>query len=296
MTMMNTNDYNLVILCIKSNIESAVNNINLYRRFLNPKKIVIIASSEAGKLIPDSMKNEIDFIDEDSLYEGMSFSSVREYISSIDPNGVHRTGWYFQQFLKLAYSFHASENYLIWDSDTVPLHEVSMIHEGKLFFDVKTEFNKAYFDTLERLFPELKKENDFSFISEHMIFDSSIVKEMLGKIGETFWKKILDSVSVKDLSGSGFSEFETYGTYVMKYHPEKYRIRKWTSFREEAIFFPKGISPDDFNRLGLNYDAKSFENHEIYRKLSRILGHRIFQNRFFIKSFLAFKDFIRQFL
>ena len=76
----------------------------------------------------------------------------------------------------------------------------------------------------------------------------------------------------------------------MKFHPEAYTVRRWKSFREEAVFFPNGVSVQDFNKLGMDYDAKSFENHESQKRLSKLLGHPVFQNRFFISLFLWAKD------
>jgi len=63
----------------------------------------------------------IELIDEDSLAEGLK----RDYVSALlVARGANpeRSGWYFQQFLKLCYSLDpsASDYYLVWDADTIP--------------------------------------------------------------------------------------------------------------------------------------------------------------------------------
>ena len=287
------NDFRLVLLCVKSNIQETVKNLAVYREFLSPKKIVIIGARDLGQFVP--IDDSTEFRDEDTILGGLTLRAVRDEIGAIDSGAAHRAGWYFQQFLKLSYALTSfCERYLVWDSDTVPLHALQMRIGGKNVFDVKTEYNKAYFDTLGKILPGLGKEHDFSFISEHMIFESAIVREMIQKIeggshGQ-FWKIILRSIEKGELQGSAFSEFETYGTYTMKFHPEAYTVRRWKSFREEAVFFPNGVSVQDFNKLGMDYDAKSFENHESQKRLSKLLGHPVFQNRFFISLFLWAKD------
>ena len=287
------NDFALVLLCVKSNIQETVKNLGVYQKFLSPKKIVVIGARELGQFVP--IDGSTSFCDEDTILGGLTLRAVRDEISAIESLATHRAGWYFQQFLKLSYAFACKEESdLAWDADTIPLHEVQMIQDGKKLFDVKTEYNEAYFDTIAKILPWLKKENDFSFISEHMLFESAIVREMIQKIEDAsalpFWKIILRSIEKSRLQGSAFSEFETYGTYVTKFYPEKYGIRKWKSFRDEAVFFPNGVSVTDFNKLGMKYDAKSFENHESQKKLSRFLGHKIFQNRFFISLFIWAKE------
>ena len=117
-----------------------------------------------------------------------------------------------------------------------------------------------------------------------------MVRRIEGGSGVPFWRVVLRSIGKKDLAGSGFSEFETYGTYTMRFHPGAYTTRRWRSFREEAVFFPRGISAADFNRLGMGYDAKSFESHRSHRRLARVLGRRPFQSRWFIALFVRAKE------
>ena len=50
------------------------------------------------------------------------------------------------------------------------------------------------------------------------------------------------SIDVHDMNHSGFSEYETYGTYVTHYHPGKYRYRKINAIRDGKAVF--GEIPD----------------------------------------------------
>ena len=162
--------------------------------------------------------------------------------------------------------------YLIWDSDTIPIKKVSMFsNDGKPIFDVKKEYHKPYFLTLKRLFPKLGKKYNYSFISEHMIINTNLMKNMIKRItfnknliGNTWYEKIINCIDIKDLPKSGFSEFETYGTFVKEYYKQIYHIRHWKSLR-----LRKGNGILDFNSNFLinnsignifkNYSAISFE-------------------------------------
>ena len=109
--------------------------------------IIVIGKSSLQKLC--NTNKCITFYDEDKIFPELSFTSVKDVINQRNLNTC-RTGWYFQQFLKMAYALICEEpNYLIWDADTIPLKKYDT---EKLNFDVITEYRKAYFDTINKLF------------------------------------------------------------------------------------------------------------------------------------------------
>lgn len=297
------NSYSVVMMCTPDTIKGLKNNLKYIKEYLNPNSIVIVANKKVKNII-NKENWDIQFIDEDKLYPNMSLQLIKETISlkSDDLSAVKRAGWYFQQFLKMAYcTVCDDEAYLIWDSDTVPTHFVEFYSKsGKKIFDIKTEYNEIYFDTMNRLFPMLKKKNNYSFISEHMLIDKRIMLELITSIeqnnnieGNTFWKKIINAIEVEHLRGSGFSEFETFGTYVEYFHKDKYEIRKWESLREGTIFYGQGINESTLGYLSQKYDAISFEQHDMHIKLQKLFSHRVFQNLFMINIFQLIKRFLK---
>ena len=146
-----------------------------------------------------------------------------------------RTGWYFQQFLKLGFALseYAKEYYLTWDADTIPLRHIDMFDaEGKPYFAMKTEYHKPYFDTMKRLLG-INKIVPFSFIAEHMMFKVSLVKELISIIDNTqiedstWFEKVINATDFEAAKCSEmFSEFETYGTYCMNCYPDAYSYHK----------------------------------------------------------------------
>ena len=96
---------------------------------------------------------------------------------------------------------------------------IDFYKDGKTLFNLKEEYNKPYFNTMNKLLDiKNSKVVKGSFISEHMLFSKEIVLELLDRIesnkkidGEYFFEKILFSINKNDLNKSGFSEYETYG-------------------------------------------------------------------------------------
>lgn len=292
--------FSLVVLCTEKTIDDFIVNKKYLELFINPKRIYVIASAKAGSLLRE--KNvDVEFVDEDMLLPHMTFQGVKKCIEkrTADIKAINRTGWYFQQFLKMAFSMSCQEeSYLVWDADTIPTKTVEMYAaDGKKIFDVKTEYYEPYFITMHHLFPELTKRNSYSFISEHMLFDTLIMRELINKIeqntqieGKNFWEKIINSVCLDDLSGSGFSEFETYGTYVEHHHKGQYVIRRWKSLREGTVFFKQPISEKELVYLSKAYDAISFEKHDAHKKLQKFFAHKMFQKLFIISIFEKTKE------
>ena len=219
--------------------------------------------------------NENEFID---------VPGIRElYSSRTDKNPGH-AGWYVQQFIKMEFSRHTQdEYYLIWDSDTIPLKPVKFFDDTmKPFFDMKTEYHVPYFTTINRLFPDVHKVAKGSFISEHMLIKSAYMRELLDEIGSDFQAAIINAIDVKDLSSSGFSEFETYGSYVTVRHPDSYTMREWHSLRCGKRFYADSSLIDEENRLWLStkYDAISLEKWHRMSWCSPLVKAKVFHKLF----------------
>lgn len=296
------NNYSVVMMCTTETIKSVKKNYKYIKEWLNPKSIIIVANRKVEEIIARE-HIDVQFIDEDQLYPEMNLNLIKEAIAFRTDENIasRRAGWYFQQFLKMAYCVVCQDDeYLIWDSDTVPTHYVEFHSEnGKKIFDIKTEYHKPYFDTISKLVPMLEKRNNYSFISEHMLIDKKIMMELIDRIeqnsdieGKTFWQKIINVIEKKHLGESGFSEFETYGTYVEYFHKDKYEIRKWESLREGTVFYAQGIDEKILSYLSKSYDAVSFEQHDLHLKLQKMFSHRCFQNLFMIDLFQKVKVFL----
>ena len=285
------NNLQIIIPHIARNNELLKINIPYIQANLSPKEIVILSKKDTIDTISKEYVDysNIVFLDEDSIYPNLTFSRIKELLSKTKCE-EDKTGWYFQQFLKFAWSFNpkAADYYLTWDSDTIPLQKISFFSDdGKPYFLKKYEYNPSYFQTLEKLLG-LKKENNFSFIAESMLFSKKIVKELIETIeknkelsGLTFYEKILSLIDYADKPRKAFSEFETYGTYVSKYYPDLYITKEIKAFRMGARRY--GLNPThyDLKRESKKYETISFERWNkiipLYNNLQHLLSKTIFR-------------------
>ena len=226
----------------------------------------------------------VNFIPEDSLIPGVT----KEILSALDlPEFPRAAGWYFQQFLKMHYSYISPEEeyYLIWDSDTIPLRKLEFFSAtGRMLLTKAEEFHKPYFETYANLLGEDAQRN-FSMISQHMIVRKSRMREMIERFGDPDvpWPMSVMQ-KLTPLGGNRFSEYETYGHYMKAYHPDEveFIMRPWLRILDQG-----GSSLPSERRLkelSLSYDFVAFERAgPLWRKLLRIIRNSINSalNRFF---------------
>ena len=98
------------------------------------------------------------------------------------------------------------------------------------------------------------------------MINKNVMKELIKKIeqndsilGSTFWEKIINAIDLNDLSGSGFSEFETYGNYVRTYYPYLYDDMKLRTQRLGSFLFGYLPSNEQLVWAKKDYDIISFE-------------------------------------
>ena len=251
------------------------------RENLGARNIYLIANKTLEKDILNLWKGEMLFLDEESIMSGLSIDSIRNIL--LEKCGDdHRAGWFYQQFLKMAYSaICKDEYYLLWDADTIPLHVIDYFGNGKNpCFILKREYYKEYFDTIGRLFQQKvgRLNPEISYIAENMMIHRDYMQEVLAEImsneslrGDTFYEKILDAISPEVVSYTGFSEFETYGNYMDTLHPGIYTHKRLRTQRLGSFLF--GISPDQeqLEWAAKDYDIISFEEHgkQWLRKLTK---------------------------
>lgn len=258
-----------VVICLSAKDHHIVKtNVKSIRKYLqtNEESVYIISNVKNRIFFTNRWlkKNHVIFIDEDHMIEGLSMQSVRTAMNK-HFMCLKYPGWYLQQFLKMGFALseYAKKQYLIWDSDTIPLHHLSYYENGKYLFTAKDENHIPYFDTTERLLG-YRRLADFSFIAEHMPISVNVMKELIKAIdgsdidGNYWFEKIINATSGKDQQA--FSEFETYGNYCILKHPDTFAVRRLRTLREAGLLFGRAVGKGDLKRLAMmNFDTASFE-------------------------------------
>lgn len=247
----------VISVCASKDIEVwRIASAQIIEKIKGKKYIVIVPSSEINLFISAS-PSEYEVVDERKytskflpalkVYEGISKSSI---------------GWYMQQFLKLSALGEIGEDEiaLIWDADTVPLKEIEFEKNGRIIFYKGAEYHKPYFDTIKNLL-NYEKRNKYSYIAQCIPCKGLWIKSFIEAIekNETQWEKqIINSIDFSQ--ASGFSEYETLGTYIEHNFFEQIEItnRRWHRYGNGIIGAPANLRY--FSKLlSKRYDFVSFE-------------------------------------
>lgn len=251
--------------------------------------IYIITSKENFKFFNKINYLNIKLIDEETVLPNMNFKSIKKLKIPYFPK---RAGWYFQQLLKYGvYNLDSlSENYIVLDADTIILKPIEFIQNRKYNFLISEEYNMPYFVNYQNILKE-DANRKFSFISQYMVFNKTILKTLLNKIEFNFnhissWNWII----LENLTGttpSLFSEYETYGNFIKNNYPTKCNFIELKWLREGSqilgTMFPKK------NQL-LKYESEyyliSFEHQEtnLYLKIIKHLKCKLYPYLFLFKN------------
>ena len=293
--------YELIIPTTTEDFIRTRRDLGAFFELLPISEIIFIGSEGLEKYVveeknsypePERIKylNENDLIPFDSVYSAMK-ACVSEAGYTMNENS--RPGWYYQQFLKMAFSERAEgEYYMSWDADTVPIRKIEMFNkEGNPFFDIKPEYMPGYFVTIKKLFG-IDKQIEKSFVSEHMLFNTGYMKELISEIeglelaGKSFFEKIFYGMGIDNMK-RGFSEFETFGSWMLSRHSEKYALRDWSSMRLGGYFLESSkLSEQDIEWLSRDFDAITFEGYtEVVPELSEAFYNEDYRKRYSAKQF-----------
>lgn len=262
--------YNIIIPVVYRDYSFLKKTIKYVQRFLSPSKIYIITDIRFRRFLPKEIldNNSCVVIDENTLIDGLTIDYIKQLFGQVGRDKM-RAGWYYQQFLKMAFAisdYCDTEYYLSWDSDTIPLRKIDFFDEnGNPYFTMKSEHHDPYFVAIERLLG-ITNYNCASYIAENMMFNKRVMLELISKIqqnmqlqGDKWFEKIVHSLEPEAISQMGFSEFETYGNYCLNYYPDLYVERTLPSFRRGGLIMGRFVTERLLKELSFDQTTASFE-------------------------------------
>lgn len=202
---------------------------------------------------------------------------------------IQRYGWYLQQFhkIKALHEVEADE-LVIWDADCVPLKHIPLFtSDGVPIYMKASENHRPYFDAIERLLG-LKWVQQQSFIIPGFPILKNWVEDFLSAIRQRhhpldWFEAIIDCIDFNQKSG--FSEFETLGTWIANTYEQNWLTSEltWERRGQSRFGYAHSFTPDDIVSLGLNegLDIVSFENWDLPTRQKYVGGTLQKQKRFF---------------
>ncbi|WP_068774828.1 DUF6492 family protein [Paenibacillus sp. FJAT-26967] len=175
-----------------------------------------------------------------------------------------RSGWLFQQLLKLSADKISTQRYfLVMDADTVLIRPHTFLENGKTIFYTRSRSHQAYFKVHTKLLGQ-KTFAARSFVNHYMLFDSRKLRHLKQEIeaqsGTAWYKAILRKID-KTYKFS-FSEFETYGNFVRARYPGTSVIRR--NLNKEIRTGIRTLTPALRSTLSVKFRSLSFHVRRTY--------------------------------
>lgn len=275
--------FDLVFLCHEKDIKILRKNLEFAKKNIRGYRKIFIVSRE--NYFPED--KDLSFVDE------KIFPFNKKEIAKYAPEG--RTGWYYQQFLKLyflkAVGRRCLNNILIVDADCAFIRKTLFFEKGKPLYNFEIGYHDPYYKILEEVFGFGSQTKNMSGTVHHMLYQRKFMKEILNfvkkKWEKELWKIIMEKADKKTISG--FSEQDLYFNYMLKFHKNKIKVR-----RIRFIDFPYngGFWVWLFRSLRYNYIA----SHDYLQKqrfsavrsliveFLKVLGLKVLIKRILIKT------------
>ena len=221
--------------------------------------IYIVAPAEK-EIIQFCETNDLIFVDEQTIF-GFGPKDLRLEIHTPDAHPLDRSGWLFQQFLKLSGRVGTCRYYLCIDADHVLIRpHVFLTNNGETVFYMSYEEHQPYYENIHRLIPGLPLDR-LSYVDHKMLFDKTQLQALHQQLVHTphssvqWTEAILQSYDRS--CHAGFSEFELYGNFVEKKVQRPWlqkrlsyqRLKDYESLRKEwsrsrwSLTFPDYMNP-----------------------------------------------------
>lgn len=231
-------------------LEYSVNSVR--KNVKHPIKQIFIVAPDEESIREIALKLGCVFVDEAKAVNGLTKKDIHYNV-----NGVDRSGWLLQQLIKLSADEIAHEDFiLVMDSDTIVNRPLQFMFKNKTILNVSDEHYSTYYDVYRKLMGEDVISNK-SFVAHNMLFSKQVLKEMkehIESLHQTRWvDAILRNVDYNDISG--FSEYETYGNYLLRHHPDAVKIEYWFN---ESLKDVEGIekTPSYYKTISIHSYSK----------------------------------------
>jgi hypothetical protein len=137
--------------------------------------------------------------------------------------GRPTSGWLLQQLIKLgAHCFVGTDQWLAVDADTVFLRSFPLTEAGRAILTVDDYRSSpaACWDYAAeyRALLGMPFEHHTCFIAHHMVFERSLVRELVSRFPFDPWWRVFERPS-------RFSEYDFYGAYLARLHPSRFAQR-----------------------------------------------------------------------
>lgn len=198
-------DLRILPLCLEGVRQCVAHTIKDIYIVARPSEAITAFCKEQGLI----------FVDECSVL-GFGPKDLDIKVPQSDGTTRDRSGWLFQQLIKLSGRVGTCEHYLCIDADHVLIRpHIFLSDKGETVFYMSYEQHMPYYANIEKLVPGLTLDT-LSYVDHKMLFSRKHLSELHQLLESNSGKSWIDVIleNYDRTQIAGFSEFELYGNFV----------------------------------------------------------------------------------
>ena len=273
--MTNSNLTTVISLCTLDHSDVWKLTSKLLPRFIEANNFIVYVPDNQVSEFMAITDNRIEVLSEDLL--GAEYTEKLQQQINLRGNSK-RYQWYLQQFYKIeALLIADSQNMVIWDADCVPVKKLSLFSKNgdPIYMQASQEHHYDYFETIEKML-NIQRLQDFSFIIPGFPISKEWVIEFAqyfqDKHGINWYDSIIENTPFERMSG--FSEYETLGTWIANKYPNSWSKVdvKWERLGQSRFGYARKFNEKTVVEIGERHGLQviSFENWD-YRGIRKFL-------------------------
>ena len=191
------------------------------------------------------------------------FLHLESNILKVDKSRInHRPNWIYQMLLKIFQDVTINDDFLIIESDCLILKEINFFEKDKTTLYLCRDQNHTPYFNFNNLLG-FGREYEHSFISEFMMYNKQIVKDLLSKSN---CKDVYDFLEIiyNNVNGNCYpADYELYGNFCIKYHREKIDVKhlNYNFFGRESSSNPFWTDSEITDLINTNLDKEVISFH-----------------------------------
>lgn len=191
------------------------------------------------------------------------FLHLESEILKIDKTRIkHRPNWIYQMMLKIFQNVTSNDDFLIIESDCLILKEITFFENDKTNLYLCRDQNHTPYFNFNNLLG-FGREYNHSFISEFMMYNKEIVKDILNKSKCDTVYDFLEIIYNNVDNNCYPADYELYGNFCFKYHRDKIDIKhlSYNFFGRESRISPFWRDDEIINLVNTNSDKDVISFH-----------------------------------
>jgi hypothetical protein len=137
----------------------------------------------------------------------------------------HRPNWIYQMLLKIFQDVTINDDFLVIESDCIILNKLNFFNGNKTIFYLGRDHHHQEYYNFNKKLLGIGREYNHSFISEFMMYNKKVIKELLSKAKCNSVADFLELIYLYVNTDCYPSDYDLYGNFYYSNYPDNFETK-----------------------------------------------------------------------